>query len=147
MTRPPNRGTGRFATPLRVEYLDRGESARVLEDFAFVDCNGRRWITPKDFIFDGASVPRPLWPTCGPPLYGPNVFIGAVHDPRYRFADCTKAEADMLLWDVALLAGHSEEIAAAIYEGVHLFGFEAWNSNAEKREICGSDRARLLAWA
>lgn len=143
----PADGIGRFATPLRIEILSQGRLARFLEDFVYVAPDGHHWPTPAGFIMDGGSLPRLLWTRFGGPFDGPNIFIGAVHDPRYRFADTTRENADHLLLDVGRCAGFSDEDAMAIYLGVRLGGEVAWNDNAAKRGACGTDRARLLAWA
>jgi hypothetical protein len=141
-----NEGIGRFAAPLRVEFLPGGRLARILEEFIYVAPTGRHWPSPAGLIFDGASIPQLFWIRFGGPFDGPNVYIGAVHDPRYRLGDCTKDEADHLLLDVARCAGFSDEDAEALYLGVHFGGGSAWAENAAKRATCGSDMARLLAW-
>ena len=140
-------GVGRFATPLRVEIMPPGRFARALEPFIYVGSDGHHWLTPAGFVFDGASIPQLLWSRFGGPFDGPNIFIGAVHDPRYRFADCDRETADHLLLDVGRCAGLSDDDARAIYLGVRLGGEIAWIDNARKRRECGADQARLLAWA
>lgn len=142
-----NDGIGRFAAPLRVEIAPPGRLARVLEDFVYVSPDGLHWTTPAGFVFDGASIPRVLWTRLGGPFDGPNIFIGAVHDPRYRFADCDRETADRLLLNVGRCAGLGKQDAMAIYLGVRLGGEMAWIDNARKRSTCGADRARLLTWA
>jgi hypothetical protein len=147
LLRAENRGIGRFEGTPKVEFLAGGNRVLLLEDFVYHDPDGRRWVAPKGLVSDGASIPRAAWTVIGPPIGGPYFFAGLLHDARYRFADCTKEQADMLLWDAALCGGTSEEHAAVIAEAVATCGNDAWEENARKRLACAADRARLLAWA
>ncbi|HSY51140.1 MAG TPA: DUF1353 domain-containing protein [Thermoanaerobaculia bacterium] len=147
MVRPANRGVGRFEGTPKVEYLNGATRVRLLEEFAYHDCTGRRWTAPKGLVSDGASIPRELWTIVGSPMMGPHFFAGLLHDARYRLADCTKEEADLLLWDACLCGGTSEADALAIAEGVAVGGAGAWAENAAKRAACGADLAKLLEWA
>jgi len=146
LTRPPNRGVGRFESTPEVQYLHGGMRVRLLADFVYHDSTPRRWIAPKGLVSDGASIPREIWSTIGSPLGGPHFFGALLHDARYRLGDCTKDEADLLLWDACLCGGCTELQARIIAQAVAVAGYSAWNENARKREVC-SDMARLLEWA
>lgn len=151
LTRPTNRGVGRFEGEPRVEFLHGGTLVRLLDDFVYHDADARRWVAPKGLVSDGASIPRVVWSVIGPPIGAPYFNAGLLHDARYRLADCEKKVADLLLWDAALCGGTSEEHAAIIAEAVATCGHEAWEENRRKRNECcvggGLDLARLLAWA
>jgi hypothetical protein len=138
LTRPANRGVGRFEGTPKVEFLNGGSRVRLLEDFVYHDCTAKRWVVPKGLVSDGASIPRGLWNLIGAPIGGPYFFAGLVHDARYRLGDCTKEQADMLLWDAALCGGTSEADALAIAEGVAVGGQPAWDANAAKRDRCAT---------
>jgi hypothetical protein len=147
LTRDENRGIGRFEGEPQVEYLAGGMRVRLLADFVYHDPTPRRWVAPKGLVSDGASIPREFWSIVGAPLGGPYLNAALLHDARYRLGDCSKDEADMVLWDAALCGGTSEADALAIAEGVAFAGEAAWAANAAKRAACGGDIARLLAWA
>ena len=59
---------------VRVEWLRHaGEdrSMKLLEEFAFVDDRGVRWVAPAGSIIDGASIPEMLWSAAnGTPYVG-----------------------------------------------------------------------------
>lgn len=147
LLRPENRGIGRFEGEPKVEFLAGGGRVRLLEDFVYHDADGRRWVAPKGLVSDGASIPRAAWAIIGPPIGGPYFFAALQHDARYRLGDCTKQQADMLLWDASLCGGTSETDAAIIAEAVSTCGDAAWNENAVKRIHCGGNYRRLLEWA
>ncbi len=40
---------------------------QMLADFSFTDPDGVVWLTPKEYVVDGASIPRALWTLVGSP--------------------------------------------------------------------------------
>jgi hypothetical protein len=154
MLRDPMRGIGRFEGNPRVEFLPAPKGSPLswtrvmyLEEFGYRTCEGKTIIVPKRFVSDGASIPSPLWMKFGHPLTSRNILFGGPHDFIYRTGVFTQDQCDMYLWDMAILAGHSEVDALEIYEGVHQFGKTAYDENANKRRQCGGDFPRLLSWA
>jgi hypothetical protein len=156
--RDPIRGVGRFVGRPRLELMEAPEGrtrALYLGGLEYVTHDGSSIVPRIGLIYDGASIPDPLWVHLGPPLCWTNVF-GLVHDDMYRFGDVvdrngnrraiTRNEADRYAWDMALTGGHSPATAVAIYEGLVLGGAHAWKTNEARRRECGSDVARLLAW-
>lgn len=146
LDRDSNRGIGRFAGEPEVQFLRGGELVVLLADFAFTDPSGHTWIAPRGLRSDGASIPRILWPVIGPPIGGPYFDAALQHDARYRLGDCSKAQADLILWDAARCGGTSPHDAFLIAQAVSQFGGAAWAENGRRRAACGTDRARLLAW-
>lgn len=59
-----------FTGPLQTEQLDDGRNMRLLADFGFVDVRGIEHTAPKDYVYNGGSVPRWLWPLIGSPYTG-----------------------------------------------------------------------------
>lgn len=147
LDRDSNRGCGRFEGTPSVQFLRGGSRVRILDDFVYVDPDGRRWVAPRNLVSDGASIPRLAWDSIGPPIGGPYFFAALQHDARYRLGDCTKEEADLILWDAALCGGTSQTIALIIAQAVAIGGGDAWFENERKRAACGDDLARLLGWA
>jgi hypothetical protein len=173
LTRPANRGVGRFDGHPKVEILPCPPNssanylrARLLEDLPYTTCEGLHVVTPIGLIGDGASIPPEAQIAIGFPLSSQNAAFGFTHDGLYRlggfqpdqyeypfnFVHVTKEQADLYAEDMALCSGHSPETARAIYLALAQFGGAAWRENAAKREACGDLRnienfTRLLEWA
>lgn len=95
---------------------------------------------PAPFIFDGASVPRPLWPLMDPTGI---LFIGALfHDFGYRyrgllidqgtglvFQPMTRFEVDKVFEIVVVDVNGMKVFAKLAKWGVNLGGFFAWKNN------------------
>ncbi len=56
---------------------------RVAEDWEYDLPDGPRVVIPESFIFDGASIPRPLWGILSPT--GLLLIPGLIHDFGYRY--------------------------------------------------------------
>lgn len=153
-----NRGIGRFIGKPQLEILDApcGKvRARYLGGLVYVAHDGRSVVPRVGLVYDGASIPDPLWIKLGPPLCWSNIF-GLPHDDMYRFGSVvdrdgvvrpvTRQEADAYARDMALAAGHSARSAGEILAGLRIGGGFAWKANESKRRECGTDVARLLAW-
>lgn len=89
-------------------------------------------MAPQGFITDDASIPKSLdWIT---PLdrQGASRRPGLLHDAIYSLGrERGKAWADDCLRRMCLAEGMSKVGAELIYLGVHWFGDEAWESDAE----------------
>ncbi|MEE8234214.1 MAG: DUF1353 domain-containing protein [Gammaproteobacteria bacterium] len=137
----------------------RGERRRweVLEDWTcdFLG-HGFRYIIPKGFIFDGASIPRLFWNILSPAGY---LFMaGLVHDfvYKYRFLYTysaiesldgmerrvirefyTQKEADCkfeALADKICMGAHF--FTKTAYITLRLFGSTAWKEHRERQMLC-----------
>lgn len=53
---------------------------RIIQDFSFVDANGKTWLAPANSIVDGASIPELLWSIVGGPFEGDYRDASVVHD-------------------------------------------------------------------
>ena len=82
----------------------------VAEDWDFT-INGENFFIPKDFIFDGASIPRIFWVLLNP--IGLLLIPGLIHDYAYMFSKLkfktgedgpkmTQSECDMTFREVAI---------------------------------------------
>lgn len=49
---------GKFPQSPKIELLPGGRNIRLLEDFVYIDPDGRSWSTPKSYEADGASIPQ-----------------------------------------------------------------------------------------
>jgi uncharacterized protein DUF1353 len=87
---------------------------------------------PVGFVTDFASIPRALWTAL--PRDGDYVWAAVVHDYLYWYQTTTKNIADDVLNAAMVDFKIPEAQRFAIYEGVHLGGTSAWNTNASLRQ-------------
>lgn len=121
---------------------------RLTEDWLHTLPDGTVIIIPAGFIFDGASIPRPLWTVISPVGL---LFIAAlIHDFAYRYdylwalresggGDSTKpyrwgfqsgrAYWDSLFIQVARAANDSSVADRAVWLNLRLFGWIAWGQH------------------
>ena len=87
---------------------------------------------PKDFVYDGASVPRMLWSIIGLRPDGLIRAAATVHDWLYSTSGVTgsrsytRAESDMIFYDLMVLAEISEGKCKVAYWAVKYFGKPSW---------------------
>src|SRR5262245_29654907 len=63
--RPAPGEWGRFGGTPKAELLDEGRALKLLEDFVYLDRQGKAWVARKESIVDGASIPQPFWTLTG----------------------------------------------------------------------------------
>jgi Protein of unknown function (DUF1353) len=98
---------------------------RLLADFFFTDPAGRKWLTPKDYVVDGASIPRALWTTVGSPYTGDYRRASIVHDKACDDAvndPAARCAADRMFYHACRAGGCSIEEATLLYIGVRIGG-------------------------
>jgi hypothetical protein len=119
---------GEFSGNPRTEWLsDKGDDRdmRMLEDFWYIDPNGRRWDAPAGTVVNGASIPRTLWSSVGSPYTGDYRRAALVHDAAVGVEAVVRAEADTMFYFACLCGGCSVLQAKLLYAGVRL---GAWAS-------------------
>lgn len=88
---------------------------------------------PVGFSYDGASVPRFFWRVIFPPVHPKSRRAALFHDYIYRThpEGWTKAEADLLFYELLLEDGVPAWRAWLAYQGVKWFGYLAWKTKGE----------------
>lgn len=87
-----------------------------------VTIDDKKYIIPKDFETDLASVPRLLWPIFAP-QYSGFVAPAILHDYLYRCnARITRQFADEVLYSALIAENVTPFTASKFYLGVRLFG-------------------------
>jgi len=116
---------GYFIGEVRVLWLKQDGPDRLmelLEDFKFIDPNGKEWLAAKGRRIDGASIPRILWTVAGDPFIGDYRRASVLHD----VACDDKVEPDKsvhrMFYDAMICDGVDHETAAKFYTAVRLFG-------------------------
>jgi hypothetical protein len=116
-------GNGEFSGNPRTLWLsERGDDRdmQLLEDFWYIDPQGRRWDAPKGTIIDGASIPRTLWSSVGSPYTGDYRRAAVVHDAVVGKKGILRAEADTMFYYACLAGGCSLVQAKLLYAGVRV---------------------------
>ena len=120
---------GTFSGNPKTMWLsDRGDDRdmQVIEDFWYIDNNGRRWDVPAGTVINGASIPRTLWSSVGSPYTGNYRRAALVHDAAVGHEGVLRSESDAMFYFACLAGGCSELQAKLLYAGVRL---GAWASN------------------
>ena len=114
----------------------------VTQDWYYTLPDGTRIVIPKGFIFDGASVPRFLWPILDP--FGILLIAGLIHDFCYRYNFLLNASfkpihismgqkfADDLFRDVAKKCNGLFVPNSAAWGSLRVFGRIAWKNGRNK---------------
>ena len=126
--------TRQFSGEPQVQWLTEMRADRdmiLLQDFWFIDANGRRWEAPKASRVDGASIPRPLWTLVGAPYTGDYRRASIVHDVACTAAmgdDDLRRAADRMFFEACREGGCSLWDATVLYVGVRIGAW--WNGIA-----------------
>ena len=113
---------------------------RIEEDFHY-SINGQEYIVPKNFEFDGASVPRLLWFFLSP--VGILLIGGLVHDYGYMYATLMKKDGsnigyqsqkfhDELFRDICIEINGFTLLNYGAYYTLRLVGWYCWNEHKER---------------
>lgn len=116
---------GKFEGRIVVQWLeDEGSDRRmkVLEPFAFVDDNGKKWSVPKGIIVDGASIPAVFWSMVGPPFVGDYRYASVVHDYYCMTRQETWRATHKMFYEASLFGGVSLIKAKVMYAAVYAGG-------------------------
>ncbi|MCH9050673.1 MAG: DUF1353 domain-containing protein [Proteobacteria bacterium] len=134
---------GSFSGIAKTEWLvdDAGKDRdmKLLENFSFVDPDGRVWLAPAGSIINGASIPRPLWVTVGSPYTDDYRRASIVHDVACDTPSIPRKEADVMFYHACIAGGCSKSQAKILYAGVRI---GVWSSRAIAPSAL--DKTRLL---
>ena len=71
---------GTFIGEVVAKWDTNGRTMTLMEPFAYIDPDGRRWNAPKGAQIDGASIPRIAWSIIGGPFEGQYRAASVIHD-------------------------------------------------------------------
>lgn len=115
----------------------------IVKDWHF-ELNGKQYVIPKGFVFDGASVPKFLASWLSP--VGILLLGGLVHDFIYKYEtlvlkgqkkcepNMTQKEADQIFRDINIEQNGIHILNWAAYLALRAGGFVAWNGH-RKRDV------------
>ena len=122
---------GTFSGNPKTEWLvDQNGADRnmcLLEEFWFIDPDGRKWLASKGSVVNGASIPRPLWATVGSPYTDDYRRASVVHDVACNDPAIPRKDADVMFFHACLAGGCSFFQAKLLYAGVRI---GAWTSSS-----------------
>ena len=98
---------------------------QMLADFSFTDPAGVVWLTPKEYIVDGASIPRALWTLVGSPYIGDYRRASIIHDKACDDASgntTARRKAHRMFYHACRAGGCSIREATILYIGVRIGG-------------------------
>lgn len=123
--------------PLRVEILEDGIRARLLQPFRVrLPELGHKIISvPHGFVTDFASVPRFFWRIVPP--WGRYSPAAVVHDYLYASGRVSRAEADLAFLGLMKRLGVPLWKRWTMYRAVRLFGKQAWDRCRQRDESSG----------
>lgn len=113
----------------------------VVEDYEITYKNYIIWI-PKFFQYDGASIPRLLWPVIGSPFNPKYMKAAAVHDWLYHTHQVDRGTADEIFYKILLANKVGPNTAQSMYDGVRMFCSWYWENDKEDEEYI--DRLKYL---
>ena len=115
-------GGGVFLREPKLQFLDDGRKALVLENYSFQDPRGKIWTAPAGTVVDGGSIPRFFWRSFGPPFVGRYRNASIIHDfyCQTRRYDCS--EVHRMFYEACLAEGLSLQKARIAYWSVRSFG-------------------------
>jgi hypothetical protein len=118
--------------PLRVDYID-GREWRLASDFLYRLADGRVCTVRKGFVFDWASIPRPLYWLYPPAGSSGNPYgvAALVHDWLYSHRKIagqtiTRRDADRVFLEIMRYVGCRWTLARVMYRAVRVGGWVPW---------------------
>jgi hypothetical protein len=117
---------------LKVLWLNNGRKVQLLETLIFTDPNGKKWVAPKGYIVDGASIPFPFQPFIGTPYGGNYVMASIIHDVACDQKRETWQAVHKVFHHAMLASGVSESKAKLMYDAVYEGG-PRWGKYTEKK--------------
>lgn len=117
-----------FLTPLDLRAYKPGEWV-VLSGLLYLALNGARYMVPRGFVTDLASIPAFLRWLIDPD--GPSRQAAVLHDFLYCIHYQTRAEADALFLEALEACGVGWATRHAMYLGVRSGGWVYWDKRKE----------------
>lgn len=114
---------------LKVETAD-GQNVTLLEPFTYTRRDGCIITVPPGTTSDGASTPPAMWAALPP--FGHYWKAAILHDYLYRDSGLDKDYCDETFLEAMESLNVSEVEQQTLYQGVHLFGQEAFDEDREQ---------------
>lgn len=121
----------KFLGNVTVQWMDDGRSMKLINEFGYIDPNGKRWNVPKNTVVDGASIPRLFWTIIGGPYEGLYRNASVIHD-YYCVVKTESWQNVHLMFYNACITGGTKEIKAKIMYSAVYAGGPRWEISIQK---------------
>ena len=95
---------------------------QLLEDFSFIDSEGKTWTSVKGSIVDGASIPKYLWTIGGSPFSGNYRRASVIHDTECKLKERPHKDVHKVFYEMMLEDHVPKWKAKLMYNMVRTFG-------------------------
>lgn len=113
---------GRFVGEVVAKWLPSGREMQLTAPFRYVDARGKEWAVPAGVTIDGASIPRVLWTTVGPPFTGKYRKASVVHDYFCLTMSRPWQDVHQIFFEASLVEGNTPVHARMMYAAVYAWG-------------------------
>jgi hypothetical protein len=114
---------GYFVGSPKTVWSDNDSWMTMLEDFEYVDKNGKHWLAPKNIDIDGTSIPRIFWSAIGDsPYTGKMRKAGVIHDCQCVIKVEPWFDVHEMFYWACLACGVSDIKSKVAYYSVYHFG-------------------------
>ena len=123
---------GKFDGRVVAEWSDDGRDMTLVQAFAYIEPNGKRWMAPKGSVVNGASIPQAFWSIIGGPFEGAFRNASVVHDVGCDEQNESWEDVHRMFHDACRCGGVSSQKAKMMYWAVYNFG-PRWSAPGEPR--------------
>jgi len=117
-----NKSFGIFSGSPKVSFDIDGRNVRLLEPLSFTDSEGITWLVPRNFVSDGASIPKIFWSFIGGPFAGRHRDAAIVHDYFCERRTYDWRRVHRTFYKAMRARGVSQSRAWIMYKAVMTFG-------------------------
>ena len=144
---------GRFEGEVITKWLrhsDEGDrNMELMEDFHYIDGEGKRWTARKGEVVNGASIPSVFWTkSLGTPFVGNYRRATVLHDVYCDRRETTSLQVHTMFYNAMRCDGVGKKKATLMFEAVNRFGPQ-WGSRGDIRlfanTVTQTDMAELEA--
>ena len=119
---------GYFIGDVVTKWLKDGRNMKLVQDFQFTDSFGKTWEAKIADIVNGASIPKILWTSVGPPFVGKYRRATVLHDVACVKREEPHKKVHRMFYDAMLADKTSKVKAKEMYLAVATFG-PKWDEN------------------
>jgi hypothetical protein len=106
---------------------------KVWKRFSYTSKKGEKFIVPKGFKTDGASIPRIVWPLIGSPFTGRYSQAAVLHDFLYYTQMTTRRKADRIFLEAMGVLKVPFWKRTIMYLAVRVAGWIPWYNYYENK--------------
>jgi hypothetical protein len=136
--------SGKLAIEL-IDEVDHNHRFRLLQDFGFIDAQGRHWVAPAGSVVDDESVPRELRTLAGLPYLAEYRKAAIVHRHFSATRSASWRVVQRMLFEASLAEGVSVPEARVLYATVRAGGWRWEPAGSSCYRSCHA-AAASLAW-